>query len=217
MNSPAAIVTPWADQAGAMLAAWYGGQEMGNALAEVLFGDVNPAACLPMTWPMRNEDNPLPTPEQYPGVNGTVTYSEELFIDHCWYDANNVTPRFAFGHGLSYTAFNYSGLVIDTGLEAPNVTVTFDVYNVGARDGEEVAQLYIEFPAAAGEPPQVLRGFAKYLIPQGFGQAIQLALTPRDLSIWDVDAYSWQLQKGTFGVAVGASSRDIRLRGSFTL
>ena len=95
--------------------------------------------------------------------------------------------------------------------------VTFDVYNVGARDGEEVAQLYIEFPAAAGEPPQVLRGFAKYLIPQGFGQAIQLALTPRDLSIWDVDAYSWQLQKGTFGVAVGASSRDIRLRGSFTL
>ena len=218
MNSPAAIVTPWEPQAAAMVAAWYGGQEMGHAIADVLYGDVNPAARLPMTWPQRNEDNPLPTPEQYPGVNGSVYYTEKLLIDYRWYDANNVTPRFPFGHGLSYSAFNYSGLDIETGLEAPNVTVTFDVFNTGSRDGEEVAQLYLSFPPTTeGEPPQVLRCFAKYLIPQGFGQAIQLVLTPRDMSIWSVDSYAWELQHGTFSVGVGASSRDIRLRGTFTI
>jgi len=218
MNSPAAIVTPWADQAGAMVAAWYGGQEMGNSIADVLFGDVNPAGRLPMTWPMLNSDNPLPTPEQYPGVNGTVVYSEGLFIDYRWYDANAVVPRFPFGHGLSYTNFSYSNLVIDTTSQAPNVTVTFDVGNSGARDGEEVAQLYLTFPASAGEPPQVLRGFAKYSIPQGYAQAMQLVLTPRDMSVWaPTPAYEWQLARGTFGVGVGASSRDIRLRGSFSM
>ena len=217
LNSPAAIVTPWADQAGAMVAAFYPGQEMGNALADVLFGDVSPSGRLPMTWPMRNEDNPLPTPEQYPGVNGSVYYTEGLLIDYRWYDANEVEPRFAFGHGLSYSTFSYRNLNIETGLQAPNVTVTFDVFNTGGVDAAEVAQLYLVFPAASGEPPQVLRGFAKYFIAKGFGQAIQLVLTPRDMSIWDVASYGWQLQHGEFGVRVGASSRDIRLAGSFTI
>lgn len=119
---------------------------------------------------------------------------------------------------MSYTTFTYQNLVIDTQAHAPNVTVTFDVFNSGEVDGAEVAQLYLEFPASANEPPQVLRGFANYHIAAGFGQAIQLVLTPRDMSVWaPTPVYEWQLARGSFGVAVGASSRDIRLRGSFSL
>jgi beta-glucosidase len=217
LNSPSAIVMDWADQAGALLAAFYPGQEMGNALADVIFGDTNPAARLPMTWPMKNGDNPLPTPEQYPGVNGSVYYTEKLLIDYRWFDANGVAPRFPFGHGLSYTSFAYSSLDIDTTGSAPSVVVTFEVKNTGARDGREVPQLYLAFPAAAGEPVRVLRGFASVELAAGASAPVRLELSPRDMSIWDVAAYAWALQRGEFTVSVGASSRDFRLMGSFTL
>jgi beta-glucosidase len=217
LNSPSAIVMDWADQAGALLAAFYPGQEMGNALADVIFGDVNPAARLPMTWPKRNEDNPLPTPEQYPGVNGSVYYTEKLLIDYRWFDANSVAPRFPFGHGLSFTSFAYSSLSIDTASSAPNVVVTFEVKNTGARDGREVPQLYLAFPASAGEPVRVLRGFASVELAAGASAPVRLELAPRDMSIWDVGAYAWALQSGEFTVTIGASSRDFRLTGSFTL
>ena len=191
---------------------------MGNALADVLFGDVNPGARLPLTWPMVETDNPLPSPQQYPGVNGVVNYTEGLFIDYRWFDANNVTPRFAFGHGLSYTTFTYADLVVDAASAAPSILVTFSLTNSGGRDGKEVPQLYLTFPPDAGEPPQVLRAFDSVPVPvAGDAVVVKFVLSERDCSVWDVGSYSWKVAKGSFGVAVGASSRDIRLRGTFSL
>jgi beta-glucosidase len=218
LNSPAAIIMNWSDSAGAILHDFFPGQEQGNALADILFGDVNPSGRLPLTIPMSNSDNPLPTPEQYPGVNGTVYYTEKLLIDYRWFDSNNVTPRFPFGHGLSYTTFAYSNLVIDTSSKAPSVLVSFDIKNTGNRSGKEVPQLYLSFPPSSDEPPQLLRGFDNVFLAPGDTQSVSMELTARDMSIWAVrPIYAWQLQSGTFTVKVGASSRDIRLSDTFTL
>jgi beta-glucosidase len=218
LNSPAAIIMNWSDTAGAILHNFFPGQEMGNALADILFGDVNPAGRLPLTIPMSDDVKPLPTPEQYPGVNGSVYYTEKLLIDYRWYDANNITPRFPFGHGLSYTTFTYSNLVIDTQSQAPSVLVSFDLKNSGTRSGKEVPQLYLVFPKESAEPPQVLRGFDSIFLFPGATQTVSMILTARDTSIWAIrPIYAWQQQKGTFNVNIGASSRDIRLQGSFTL
>jgi beta-glucosidase len=217
LNNPGAVVMPWADAAGAIIASWYSGQEMGNALADILWGDVNPSGRTPVTWPMADE-TPMGTPQQWPGVGGVCEYSERLEIGYRWWDAHNATPRFAFGHGESYTVFAYADLSIDSTSAAPNVVVSWTVANSGARDGKEVAQLYVAFPAAAGEPPWQLRGVRALQLAAGGGPtAANVTLTPRDLSIWDVGAHAWALQHGGFGVAVGASSRDFRLQGTFTI
>ena len=216
LNNPGAVVMPWADAAGAILAAWYPGQEMGNALADILFGDVNPSGRLPVTFPVLNSDTPLVTPEQYPGVNGTVTYSEKLNIGYRFFDAAGIAPRFPFGHGLSYTTFAYSGLTIDAS-QPGAVTIAFVIKNTGGLAGREVPQLYITFPASAGEPPLSLRAFDNLLIEAGASQRISFSLTLRDLSIWSVEAYAWAPVPGTFTASIGASSRDIRLRGDFPL
>jgi beta-glucosidase len=216
LNAPGAVAMPWAPAAGAILHAWYPGQEMGNALADVLWGDVNPSARLPLTIPMDDAQDPLPTPEQYPGVNGTVTYTERLLIDYRWFDASNVTPRFAFGHGLSYTSFAYASLSV-AGDGVAGVTVSFTLTNTGARAGREVPQLYLAFPAAAGEPPLVLRGFDSVEVAAGASAPVTFHLSPRDMSTWDVGAHAWALARGDFSIVVGASSRDARLTGAFTL
>lgn len=218
LHNPGAVVMPWANNAGAILAAWFPGQEMGNALADILFGDVNPSGRLPLTFPVLNTDTPMQTPEQYPGVNGTVTYTEKLNIGYRWFDSQQVAPLFPFGHGLSYTTFTYTNLVIDTTTYSPNVHVTCTVTNTGSVVGTEIAQLYLGFPASADEPPKVLRGFTdlENMAPNQSFEA-SFTLVPRDMSIWDVDNYQWSLVSGEFTVYVGASSRDIRLQNTFTL
>jgi beta-glucosidase len=218
LNSPAAIVMPWAPAAGAIVHNFFPGQMMGAALADVLYGDVNPAGRLPFTVPAADGDNPLPTPEQYPGVNGTVTYSEGLFIDYRWFDANGVAPRFPFGHGLSYTTFAYTNLIIDTASAAPAVRVSCTVTNVGGRAGREVPQLYVGFPPAAAEPPWVLRGFdsTPELAPAA-SAPVAFELSQRDISTWDAGAHAWAPARGNFKIRVGASSRDVRLEGGFTV
>ena len=217
VNGPGAVLMPWAPLAGAIIFQWYPGQEMGNALADVLWGDVNPSGRLPLTFPAREADGPLQSPEQYPGVNGTVVYSERLLIGHRWWDAAGVAPLFPFGHGLSYTSFAYSGLAVDAATAAPAVRVSFFVQNVGAVAGKEVAQLYLAFPASAGEPPLVLRDFAALPLAPGERTLVEFVLDARAYSVWSVEAYAWQpVAGGAYGVSVGASSRDIRLTGSFT-
>ncbi len=134
-----------------------------------------------------------------------------------WFDANNVAPLFPFGHGLSYTSFAYGSLVVDTTSRAPDVVVTATVNNTGARAGGEIAQLYIGFPAAAGEPPKQLRDFAALDLPAGEASTAAFVLHPRDWSVWNVGAYAWAPVPGVFDVWVGASSRDLRLHGTFTV
>ncbi len=244
---------PWAASAGAVISAWYPGQEMGNGLADVLWGDVNPSGRTPLTFPVNNNDTALQTPEQYPGVNGTVNYTEGLFVSapggggraaqgrlqgqgpqqltpppqpplhspiqigYRWFDANGVAPLFPFGHGLSYTTFAYSGLAIDAVSQAPNVLVSAVVNNTGAREGGEIVQLYLGFPAAAGEPLRMLRGFTALDLPPGIAAAANFTLTPRDRSTWSVEDYAWAPTPGVFTVWLGASSRDLRLSGTFSV
>jgi beta-glucosidase len=219
LHVPGAVVMPWADAAGAIVAAWFPGSEMGSSLADILFGDVNPSGRLPVTFPVLESDTPMQNPDQYPGVDGVVNYTEKLLIGHRWFDANNVAPRFPFGHGLSFSSFSYSSLYIDSTSYAPNVTASFVLSNSGARDGFECPQLYLTFPAATeGEPPRVLRGFKRVFVSTAVGgQAVQFVLQPRDMSIWSTESYAWRLQRGEFTVSIGASSRDIRLTGTFTL
>jgi len=209
--NPGAILTvPWDADVAAILAMGMPGQEEGNALADVLFGTVNPSGRLPVTFP--NKDNEIGfTADQYPGVNGHANYSEKLNIGYRWYAQNNVVPRFAFGHGLSYTIFNYSGL------SASGRTISATIANSGSVAGAEVPQLYIGFPASSGEPPLQLRNFAKVSLAAGARQAVSWTLSDRDLSIWDANTHKWVLQTGVFNIYVGASSQDIRLKSTLTV
>jgi beta-glucosidase len=215
--SSSATLMPWANQVAAVLVAWYPGQENGNALAQVLFGDVNPSAKLPVTIPASANQVPTSTTAQFPGVSGHVSYSEGLLIGYRWYDANNVTPLFPFGYGLSYTTFGYSNLTVSAVGPSGQVQVGFDLTNTGSRTGAEAAELYLGFPAAAGEPPRLLKGFQKISLSPGQTQHATFNLDWQDLANWDATARGWIVTPGQFQVLVGASSRDIRLTGSFTV
>eukprot|EP00043_Microstomoeca_roanoka_P013291 m.130236 g.130236 ORF g.130236 m.130236 type:complete len:782 (+) comp15716_c2_seq1:3-2348(+) len=206
---PGAILTPWRNDVNAILVNFMPGQELGNAVADVLFGDINPAARLPLTFP--NIDNEIGfTEREYPGLDNAAEayYDEKLLVGYRWYDAHNVEPAFPFGHGLSYTSFSYSNLRVT------NMNISVDVTNSGSVDGAEVVQLYLGFPSSAGEPPKQLKGFSKVQIASGATTTVTFSLNDRDLSIWDVSSHSWTKVQGSFNVFVGASSRDIRLTGT---
>jgi beta-glucosidase len=215
--SSSATLMPWANQVAGVLFAWYPGQENGNALAQVLFGDVNPSGKLPVTIPANGSDVCAIAPGQWPGLLGHVSYSEELQVGYRWYDANNVAPLFPFGFGLSYTTFGYSNLTVSAVSPSGQVQVGFDLTDTGTFAGAEVAELYLGFPAAAGEPPKLLKGFQKITLAPGQTQHVTFNLDWEDLANWDATARGWIVTPGTFQVMVGASSRDLRLTGAFSL
>jgi beta-glucosidase len=210
VKSGGPVLMPWASRVPAILQAWYPGQQDGAAVASVLFGDVNPSGKLPITFPAADTDTPANTPAQYPGVDGVATYSEGLQVGYRWFDAQGRTPLFPFGHGLSYTTFAYSDLKVrNTGGGA---TATFTVRNTGHREGAEVAQLYLGFPAAAGEPPRQLKGFSRVSLRPGQSQRVTIRLDARDFSVWDTGRHAWQPVRGGFTVSVGGSSRSLPLQ-----
>ncbi|MDB6121080.1 MAG: Beta-glucosidase [Pedosphaera sp.] len=211
----AGTLMPWIGQIPAALVAWYPGQENGNALASVLFGDVNPSGKLPVTFPTNASQVPASTPAQFPGINGHVSYSEQLQIGYRWYDASNASPLFAFGHGLSYTTFAYSNLTVGAVSPSGQAAIGLDLYNIGNRAGSEVVQLYLGFPPGAGEPPRQLKGFKKVFLSAGATAHVNFTLIWEDLACWDSLMHQWTVPPGTFQVMLGASSRDIRLAGSF--
>lgn len=217
LYSSSATLMPWAGQVAAVLVAWYPGQENGNALAQVLFGDVNPSGKLPVTIPPSANQVPTSAAAQFPGVNGHVSYSEGLQIGYRWYDANNVTPLFPFGFGLSYTTFGYSNLTVSAVSPSGQVQIGFDLTNTGNLTGAEVPELYLGFPPAAGEPPKLLKGFQKISLLPGQTQHVIFNLDWEDLANWDATARGWMVTPGVFQALVGASSRDVRLTGSFTV
>ena len=215
--SSSATLMPWASQVAAVLFAWYPGQENGNALAQVLFGDVNPSGKLPITIPAAGNQVCAGTPAQFPGLLGHVAYSEGLQVGYRWYDANNIAPLFPFGFGLSYTTFGYSNLTVSAASPSGQVQVGFDLTNIGTLAGAEVAELYLGFPAADGEPPKLLKGFRKIALAPGQTQHVTFNLDWEDLANWDATARGWIVTPGTFQVMVGASSRDIRLTGAISV
>jgi beta-glucosidase len=213
VTSGSAVTMPWAGAVRGIIEAWYPGQEYGNALASLLFGDVNPAGKLPVTFPASLADVPAHTTAQWPGQNNTVQYSEGIDVGYRWYDRHNITPLFPFGFGLSYTTFAYANLAVGAPDAAGNVAVSFDVTNTGARAGSEVAQVYVGQPAGTGEPPKNLRGFAKVTLNPGQRQRVTVTLDARSFQSW---TGTWSTAAGSHQVLVGASSRDIRLTGAVT-
>jgi beta-glucosidase len=210
------VLMPWADRVPGIVEAWYPGIEDGNAIAAILFGDVNPSGKLPQTFPKTQSDLPTQTPEQYPGVNGHAVYSEGLEVGYRWYDARGVEPLFAFGHGLSYTTFAYSGLMLKK-LSGGNVSVSFTLQNTGSRAGAEVAQVYVGHPAAIGEPPKQLKGYRKVFLQPGESTQVALTLDPNAFAYWSTAQGGWAVGGGTYRILVGSSSRDLSLQGTVNL
>jgi beta-glucosidase len=190
------------------------GQESGNSLADVVLGKVNPSGRLPYTIAKKNDDYNV-----HPDPADDVNYSEKLLVGYKWFDHANIEPLFPFGHGLSYTKFDYSGLKVKAKKKKDSVTVTasLSIKNSGKVDGAEVVQAYISFPKNAGEPPKLLRGFEKINIKSGKKSNVNFEFTKTELSIWDTDAAKWVVPSGKFTLQIGASSRDIRQKASFTL
>jgi beta-glucosidase len=214
VNSGSAVTMPWAGAVRGIVENWYPGQEDGNAIAGLLYGDVNFSGKLPVTFPQSLVDVPANTTAQWPGSGNQVQYSEGLQVGYRWYDAQNKAPLFPFGFGLSYTTFSYANLTVSTPDIAGNVSVGFDVTNTGARAGAEVAQVYVGQPTAAGEPPKNLRGFQRVQLNAGQTQHVTLTLDARSFQTWTT---TWTTTVGTHQIYVGSSSRDIRLTGSVTI
>jgi beta-glucosidase len=212
----------WIEGVPAVLQAWYGGQEAGRAVADLLFGDANPSGCLPTTFPVALEDNPAHTgnPLQYPGQDGRVAYLEELHLGYRHYDARGIAPRFAFGHGLSYTCFALEGLRLNGdafGLDDP-IEATTTVRNEGGVAGAEVVQLYLRPPGARlARPTRALCAFCKVALEPGEARQVTLELDRRSLSFWNPETHAWEVEPGEHVVELGSSSRDIRATARFTV
>ncbi len=217
MSGSAVETASWDGGVPAVLAAWFAGQEQGNAVARVLFGDVDAQGRLPVTFPMSDDRTALTTREQYPGTGGAVQYSEGVFVGYRGYDQFGIEPRFPFGHGLSYTQFAYADLRITPAMTdgRSEVTISFEVANVGERAGVAVAQVYLGLPADANEPPRRLAGWARMPLAPSERRRAVVTLQPssfeRPFEIWEG---GWRVPAGDVRVEIGASSRDIRLTGT---
>jgi beta-glucosidase len=221
VQAGAPVTMPWLSSVSSVLDDWYPGQADGTALANVLFGRSDPSGHLPVTFPQSLTQVPASTPQQWPGVDGKVQFSEGLDIGYRWYDAHGVKPLFPFGYGLSYTSFRYSQLRVRPGADGAtgDVAVSATVTNTGSRAGADVAQLYLGDPAAAGEPPRQLAGFARVSLQAGQSRRVTFELTPRNEEWWDTAAGGWSSSPGTYRLFVGDSSAPtgLPLRGSFRL
>lgn len=218
LNTGSPITMPWLNHVAAVIQAWYPGQECGNAIADVLFGDVVPSGKLPQTFPVRVEDNPAYL--NFPGENGKVYYGEGLFVGYRYYDKKRVAPLFPFGFGLSYTTFSYSSLRLSAEEIGPDdmLLVSVDVTNTGARAGKEVVQLYMrDKQARLQRPEKELKAFAKVHLEPGESKTVTLSLGRSALAYYDDRRHKWVAEAGEFEVLVGASSQDIRATAPFML
>lgn len=208
LNTGSAVTMPWLDAVEGVVEAWYPGQEDGNAIAAVLFGDVNPSGKLPVTFPKRLADVPASSQAQWPGVDGRVEYSEGRKVGYRWYDAKGIEPLFAFGSGLSYTTFAIRHLEVTPREIPPSGTVhaSVDITNTGHRAGADVVQLYVGAPAAAGEPPKQLKGFRKVALEPGQTRRVGFDMPARAFARWNADTHAWQVADGDYRIMVGDAS-----------
>lgn len=224
LESGTAVTMPWADKVSGIVEAWYGGSKGADAVANVLFGDVNPSGKLPMTFPRSIEDLPHPKlAVPPPGGMGDevsrkpelahatfeVNYTEGPNVGYKWYDSQKKPVLFPFGFGLSYTTYAYSDLKVTPGQQT---TVSFTVKNTGSRAGREVAEVYAGLPAAADEAPKRLVGFAKISLQPGESKQVSVTVPQKYLSIFDEGANAWKLVPGSYTVMVGGSSQDLPLK-----
>jgi beta-glucosidase len=204
------VTTGWGDRVAAVLECWLGGQAGGAAVADVVLGRVDPGGRLAETIPLRLEDTPAYL--NWPGEEGHVRYGEGIFVGYRYYDAVDREVAFPFGHGLSYTTFGYSGLAVEPAPDG-GLTVTVTVTNTGGVAGREVVQVYLgDLEASVARPVRELAGFATVALAAGEARRVVVPVERRRLAFWSVRATAWIVEDGAFEVAVGASSRDLRLR-----
>jgi beta-glucosidase len=218
LNLGSPVAMEWLDRVPAVLQAWYAGQEAGHAIADVLFGDVNPSGRLPTTFPRRLKDNPAYI--NYPGENGKVHYGEGLFVGYRYYDKKDIRPLFPFGYGLSYTTFAYRDLTLSATECAPGdeIKVSVTLENTGARAGQEVVQLYLrDVESRLVRPEKELKAFAKVALDPGETRTVTLTLDQEALSYYDPAQEGWVAEPGEFEVLIGRSALDLPLTGRFTL
>ena len=233
LETGSAVTMPWADQVQGIFEAWYAGSRGAQALANLIFGDANPSAKLPVTFPKSDADLPHASIVKPPVASTTqggdpdawkkiaaglpvfeTTYDEGLKVGYKWYDAEGKQPLFPFGYGLSYTTYAYSGLKVTHG---GKVSVTFTIANNGQRAGAEVAEVYAALPASAGEPPKRLVGWSKVKLNAGESKEVTVDIDPLYLSIFNAEKDAWQKLPGDYTFMVGASSRDLPLKESVSL
>ncbi|KQZ23308.1 glycoside hydrolase family 3 C-terminal domain-containing protein [Microbacterium sp. Root553] len=208
LSNGGVVALPFADRVPAILETWLLGQAGGGAVADVLFGTVNPSGKLTETVPVRLEDNP--SFGNFPGEFGHVRYGEGVLVGYRWYDAKGLDVTFPFGHGLSYTTFSYGDAEVSTTSDG-DLVVTVDVTNTGSRDGREIVQVYAAPVASAVQrAPRELKAFSSVAIAAGQTAAVELVVTRADLAYWDVRVDRWIVEPGTYRIEVAASSRDIR-------
>jgi len=211
-------MTKWIDKVAAVVFAWYAGQEAGHAIGDVLYGVVNPSGKLPVTFPKAFADSPAYG--HYPGENLHVDYAEGIYVGYRGFDKKGVEPLFPFGYGLSYTTFAYGPLKIDANAVKVGqpVSMSLSVRNSGRRAGAEVVQLYLAPPpSGVDRPAKELKGFARVTLEPGQAKTVSFTLDQAAMSYYDTGVHDWVAEPGRFTVLVGASSRDIRARGSFDL
>lgn len=217
LSMPDAVTMPWLKDVDAVLAAFYPGQGGGEAIAQLIFGERNPCGKLSTTMPVRIED--IPGWHSYPGENRHHAYSEGLFVGYRFYDRKKIEPLFPFGHGLTYTQFSYDALSLDRqDIGADDVChVSFTLCNSGARQGKEIAQLYVRpIEPDLARPVRELKAFAKIDLEPGEMKVVSLVLSRRDFCHYDPAEQRWVLRAKAFAIEVGASSRDIRLTAELT-
>ncbi len=228
LETGTAVTMPWADRVSGILEAWYAGSKGADAVANILFGEINPSAKLPITFPESEADLPhlqltVPSPEaKAPGAEMrtgvarptfSVLYDEGLKVGYKWFDAENKPVLFPFGFGLSYTTYSYSDLKVTPGSQTGDgsTAVSFQVKNTGGRAGIEIAQVYACLPESAGEPPQRLVGWSRVALKPGESRLVTVTVDSKYLSVFDEDANGWKIIPGSYTVRVGSSSRNLAL------
>ncbi len=201
----------WINDVPAAVETWFPGEEGGAALAAILFGDVNPSGKLPTTFAAQRSD--YPDVDNFPGKNGHVKYAEGIYVGYRHFDKKPIEPLFPFGHGLSYTKFDYKNLKSAKPTLKPDGKAEFnvDISNSGLRAGEEVVQLYVhDLKPQVDKPVRELKGFARVMLEPGETKPVTFQIAPRNLAYFDVAGKRWKADAGDYEIEVGASSRDIR-------
>lgn len=219
LNSGSPIVmNKWLNKVDGLLEIWFGGEEIGNAVSDVLLGNYNPSGKLPVTFPKSWED--CSSFKIYRAQDSVTYYSDGIFVGYRHFDKNKIEPLFPFGFGLSYTTFDYSNLQVihNSTAENKNIEVKFDLKNIGKREGAEVVQLYIkDVEASVERPVKELKGFQKINLKPGESKRVSFTLDKSALSFFDESSNKWIAEPGEFELMIGSSSRDIKFKTKFLL
>jgi beta-glucosidase len=215
-----AVAMPWIDEVPSVLLGWYGGSEGGRAIADVLFGDINPSGKLPFTFPVNLEDNPAHYNGKTFPTKGKNEYSEGIFVGYRWHEKMDIEPLFAFGHGLSYTEFAYGEAKLSSKSikDGKSVTVSVPITNTGSVAGAEVVQIYDhDCEASVERPAKELKGFDKVYLQPGETKTVKIELGPDAFRFFDDKEMKWNAEPGKFEILAGSASNDIRTKAVLTL